>query len=36
MKNFEETELIKVAEAAYILGFKQRAKVDDLIGQGPH
>ena len=34
MKNFEETELIKVAEAAYILGFKPRAKVDLLIKKG--
>ena len=34
MKNFKEIELIKVAEAAYILGFKQRAKVDLLIKKG--
>jgi hypothetical protein len=34
MKNFKEIELIKVAEAAYILGFKQRKKVDLLIRKG--
>ena len=34
MKDFEETELIKVSKAAYILGFKQRKKVDLLIKKG--
>ena len=30
----KETDLIKIPEAAHILGFKQRKKVDDLIKQG--
>ena len=35
----KEAELIKIPEAAHILGFKQRKKIDDLIEQGhltPH
>ena len=35
----QETDLIKVTEAAHILGFKQRKKIDNLIEQGhliPH
>lgn len=30
----ENEELIKVAEAAHILGFKQRKKIDLLIKEG--
>ena len=30
----QETDLIKVTEAAHILGFKQRKKVDNLIEKG--
>ena len=35
----KEAELVKIPEAAHILGFKQRKKIDDLIEQGhltPH
>ena len=38
-KKDKEAELIKIPEAAHILGFKQRKKIDDLIEQGhltPH
>ena len=33
-KKNEEKDLIKVPEAAHILGFKQRNKVDKLIQRG--
>ena len=33
-KKDQETDLIKVTEAAHILGFKQRKKVDGLIEKG--
>ena len=33
-KKDQEPDLIKVTEAAHILGFKQRKKVDNLIKKG--
>ena len=33
-KKLKDSDLIKVAEAAHILGFKQRKKVDNLIEKG--
>ncbi len=34
MEKINENELIKVPEAAHILGFKQRKKVSELIKKG--
>jgi hypothetical protein len=33
-KKLKDSDLIKVTEAAHILGFKQRKKVDELIEKG--
>lgn len=33
-KKLKDSDLIKVPEAAHILGFKQRKKVDELIEKG--
>jgi hypothetical protein len=33
-KKLKDSDFIKVAEAAHILGFKQRKKVDNLIEKG--